>query len=68
MARGVANVATGPPMRADTGFLLGSIAGIVTATLDADLFVPEAAGPDALEVCVQRLGRSGSAGRVALAG
>jgi CubicO group peptidase (beta-lactamase class C family) len=33
IAHGVANVATGAPMRADTGFLFGSITKVMTATL-----------------------------------
>lgn len=103
LTHGVANVATGAPMREDTGFLFGSITKIMTTTLvlqqveqgvldldvpvvdylpefrsatpgaferitvrhllthtsgiDADLFFPDAAGRDALEVYVDRLGR-----------
>ena len=33
VAHGVANVATGAPMRADTGFLFGSVTKIMTTTL-----------------------------------
>jgi CubicO group peptidase (beta-lactamase class C family) len=103
VAHGLANVATGTPMRADTGFLFGSITKVMTTTLvlqqvergaldldarvvdhlpefrlatpgaaeairvrhlvthtsgiDADLFFPDAAGPDALQTYVERLGR-----------
>ncbi|HYN94968.1 MAG TPA: serine hydrolase domain-containing protein [Pilimelia sp.] len=103
VAHGVANTATAAPMRADTGFLFGSVTKIMTTTLvmqqvergfldldapvvrylpefrlttpgaaerirvrhlvthtsgiDADLFFPDAAGPDALKTYVERLGR-----------
>lgn len=94
VAHGVANTATGAPMREETGFLFGSVTKIMTTTLvmrqvergvldldtpvadhlpgfrpelrvrhlidhtsgiDADLFFPEAAGPGALRVYVERL-------------
>lgn len=104
VAHGTANVATGMPMREDTGFLFGSITKVMTATLvlqqversaidldervvtylpefnlttpgaaeqirvrhllthtngiDADLFLPDANGPDALKIYVERLGQS----------
>jgi CubicO group peptidase (beta-lactamase class C family) len=103
VAHGIANNATGAPMREDTGFLYGSITKVMTTTLvlqqvergavdldervvaylpdfrlaapaeageirvrhllthtngiDADLFVPEACGPDALRHFVHELGR-----------
>ncbi|HET9015521.1 MAG TPA: serine hydrolase domain-containing protein [Thermomicrobiaceae bacterium] len=104
VAHGLANAATGAPMREDTGFLFGSITKVLTTTLvlqqverglvdldervvaylpefrlttpgaaerirvrhllnhtngiDADLFLPDAQGPDALRVYVEELGRS----------
>ena len=104
VAHGIANIATGMPMRDDTGFLFGSLTKVMTSTLvlqqvergaidldervitylpefklttagaagrirvrhllthtngiDADLFLPNANGPDALKVYVERLGQS----------
>ena len=103
VSHGVANAATGAPMRDDTGFLIGSVTKVLTATLmlqqvergavdldervvtylpefrltapgaaeeilvrnllnhtngiDADLFCPDGAGPDALRVLVEGVGR-----------
>ena len=103
VAHGLANAATGAPMRDGTGFLFGSITKVMTTTLilqlvergaidleervtryvpefklttpgaaqeikvrhlltysngiDADLFFPEACGPEALEVYLEELGR-----------
>ncbi|WP_030436201.1 serine hydrolase domain-containing protein [Actinoplanes subtropicus] len=103
VAHGTANVASGAPMRPDTGFLFGSITKVMTSTLllqqvergtleldrpvigylpsfrlatpgaadkilvrhllshdsgiDADLYFPDASGPEALEVYLDGLGR-----------